>query len=72
MKRTHYDLTFTLGLDKETHSVPREALRPLVGYLRRHAHLPFIVAGAIFLRHWKMGVNLMKQPDPRSRPWKPA
>lgn len=64
MRRTHYQLTFTLGFDKTTHEVPREAVRPLFQYLRRHARMPFIVAGAIFLRHWKMGVNLMEQPDP--------
>jgi hypothetical protein len=65
MKRTHYQLTFTDNFLTEKHDVPREAIRPLFRYLRRHAHLPFIVAGAIFLRHWRMGVNLMLQPDPR-------
>ncbi len=67
MKRTHYTLTFSLGFDSQTHEVPREAVRPLFAYLRRHSRLPFIVAGAVFLRHYAAGVNLMQQPDPASR-----
>lgn len=66
-RRTHYTLTFTLGMDSQKHEVPREAIRPLFGYLRRHPRLPFIVAGAVFLRHWSAGVNLMNQPDPAKR-----
>ena len=46
--------------------MPREAVRPLFQYLRRHTHIPFIVSSGIFLRHWRVGVNLMRLPDPRA------
>jgi hypothetical protein len=58
MRRAFYSLTFSDGFVNETHEVPREAIRPLFAYMRKHARFPFIVSGGIFLRHWAMGVNL--------------
>jgi len=62
--RTHYTLKFSRGLCTDTHEVPREALRPLVAYMRRHQRLPFMVSANIFMSHWKQGGNLMNMPDP--------
>ena len=54
------------GLVEDRFEVPEDAIPSLLAYMQRHQNLtPFAVSAGIFLRHWRMGVNLILQPIPK-------